>query len=122
MKKMKDILQMRTDLKTAQQTQITQEELKSREIELELLLDNCDEMLRTDCHLNGLPLTDEDYIKLWRDIRKFEDELNAIKKKKSHTQEKKEQKKATVNYFSDDCGGMDGDSFIYKRKDYGLEI
>ena len=98
-------------------------EEKARKTELEQLLFECDEMLRTDCHKSGQPLTDDEYKQLWRDIKRYEDELNQIIKKESQLTEEKAQKKTTVNYIFLDDGGMDSDYFSHKRsKDEGLEM
>ena len=100
------------------------EEQKEREIELERLLTDCDRMLETDCHPSGQPLVDEEYKQLWRDIRKYEDELRKIRRSESQLPEEKEHKKETTTHiFFDNDGSMDCDLFKHKKsKNDGLEL
>lgn len=101
------------------------EEEKAREEELERLLADCDEMLKTDCHPNGQTLTDEEYKQLWRDIKQYEYELNEIIKKESQLTDETEAtpEPTTPNAFYDCDGGMSSEFFIHKRsKDEGLEM
>ena len=95
-----------------------------REEELERLLADCDKMLETDCRLDGMPLTDEEYKKLWRDIKQYEDELNEIRRNKSQLTEEKEQKEATATHtFCDYVGGMSSEFFFRRRtRDDGMEM
>lgn len=100
-------------------------EERERKAELERLLADCDEMLKTDCHPNGRPLTDEEYNQLWRDIRKYEDELLEIRRSKSQLTEETEKKPpiATYIFFYDCDGGMDCEPSIrHHAKDEGMEL
>lgn len=102
---------------------------KARETELEQLLAACDIMLDTDCRLDGQPLTDKEYEQLWRNIKRYENELNKLKIKKFHLPaEKEEQKKENAAYvfFLDDIdndGGMiDEFNMRHRSKNDGLEM
>lgn len=98
---------------------------KARKAELEQLLLDCDEMLRTDCHTSGQPLSDDEYKQLWRDIKRYEHELHEIIKKESQlTDETEVTPDPTATHAFYDCdGGMSSEFFIHKRsKDEGLEM
>lgn len=103
-------------------------EEKARKTELEQLLFECDEMIRTDCHTSGQPLTDDEYKQLWRDIKQYEYELNEIIKKESQLTDETEATPATpeptaTNAFYDCDGGMSSEFFIHNRaKDEGMEM
>ena len=99
-------------------------EVQVREEELERLLADCDKMLENDCRLDGKPLSDEEYKKLWRDIKQYENKLNEIRRKKSQLPEEKEQKEATATHtFCDYDGGMSSE-FLFRRRtrDDGMEM
>ena len=96
---------------------------EEQKAELELLLADCDEMLKTDCHPNGQPLTDEEYKQLWRDIRKYEDELREIRRSESQLPEKEHKKETATYIFFDNDGGMDSEFFMRKKsKNDGMEL